>query len=317
MQVTLRKENQTFLRSRFIKSFYGYRKHLALTIMFIPVVLYFFVFKYAPMYGIVIAFKNYKLSEGILGSSWVGLKHFIELFETPTFIRACKNTVIISLMKLICGFPAPIILALLINEIKGTVFKKTVQTISYLPHFLSWVVLAGLFIQMLSPTSGPINYILGLFGIEPIYFLADNNWFRPTLVITEIWKDIGWGSILYLATISSINPELYEAGHCDGANRWQQTIYITFPELIPTITVMLLLNVGRLLDVGFDQVFNLYNTAVYETGDIIDTYVYRRGLGQMEYSIATAVGLFKNAIGFFLVIVTNAITKQINEYGLW
>ncbi len=171
--------------------------------------------------------------------------------------------------------------------------------------------------QLLSPSNGVVNYVLGLLGVDPIYFMADNRWFRATLILTDMWKEVGWGSVIYLATIAGINPEIYEASHCDGASRFQQVIYITLPEMLPTITILLILNLGRILDAGFDQVFNLYNSAVYETGDIIDTYVYRRGLGAMEYSIATAVGLFKNMIGFFLVVVTNTITKKINNYGLW
>ncbi len=286
--------------------------------MFLPVVAYFFIFRYIPMYGITLAFKKFTLSLGIMGSPWVGLANFESLLRTTTFFRAVRNTVVISLLKLVCGFPMPIILAILLNEVRNLRFKKAVQTISYLPHFLSWVVLAGLFGQLLSPNNGAVNYILKqLFGIQPIYFLADNRWYRTTLIITDIWKEVGWGSIIYLATISSINSEIYEAAECDGADRFQRIWYITLPELLSTITILLILNVGRIMDAGFDQIFNTYNNVVMETGDIIDTYVYRRGLGSLEYSLATAVGLFKNVIGFVLVLATNLITKSINSYGLW
>lgn len=300
-----------------LKSFSGYRKNYVLTLMFIPVIAYYLIFKYAPMYGIVLAFKDYSIRKGILGSPWVGFTVFEELFATHTFVRAFRNTVIISLLRWVFGFPMPIILALMLNELKNLRFKKTMQTISYLPHFLSWIILTGLFTQLLSPTNGPINYIISLLGGKPIYFLADNAWFRSTMVITGIWKEIGWGSIVYLATIAGIDTELYEAAECDGATRWQKMFRITLPLMKPTIVILLIMNCGSILEAGFDQIFNFYNSAVYETGDIIDTYVYRRGIGDMEYSISTAVGLFKNVIGFILVTGTNFIAKRLGEGGIW
>ena len=304
-------------RFGWLKSFSGYRKNYVLTLMFIPVIAYYLIFKYAPMYGIVLAFKDYSIRKGILGSPWVGFTVFEELFATHTFVRAFRNTVIISLLRWVFGFPMPIILALMLNELKNLRFKKTMQTISYLPHFLSWIILTGLFTQLLSPTNGPINYIISLLGGKPIYFLADNAWFRSTMVITGIWKEIGWGSIVYLATIAGIDTELYEAAECDGATRWQKMFHITLPLMKPTIVILLIMNCGSILEAGFDQIFNFYNSAVYETGDIIDTYVYRRGIGDMEYSISTAVGLFKNVIGFILVTGTNFIAKRLGEGGIW
>ena len=304
-------------RFGWLKRFSGYRKNYVLTLMFIPVIAYYLIFKYAPMYGIVLAFKDYSIRKGILGSPWVGFTVFEELFATHTFVRAFRNTVIISLLRWVFGFPMPIILALMLNELKNLRFKKTMQTISYLPHFLSWIILTGLFTQLLSPTNGPINYIISLLGGKPIYFLADNAWFRSTMVITGIWKEIGWGSIVYLATIAGIDTELYEAAECDGATRWQKMFRITLPLMKPTIVILLIMNCGSILEAGFDQIFNFYNSAVYETGDIIDTYVYRRGIGDMEYSISTAVGLFKNVIGFILVTGTNFIAKRLSEGGIW
>lgn len=301
----------------FFRSFIGYKKHGALTLMFLPVILYFLVFHYAPMYGITLAFKEFNLSLGIFGSPWVGFENFKDMFSVDTFWRAVKNTVIISFLKLAFGFPMPIILALMLNEVRLVKFKKVIQTISYLPHFLSWIILAGLFIQLFSPSNGTVNYILGLAGIKPIYFMADNNWFRSVLIITDIWKGAGWGSIIYLATISGISSEIHEAAECDGTGRFQKICYITLPMLVPTIVIMFILNVGGIMNAGFDQILNMYNTAVYETSDIIDTYVYRYGLGQMKYSMATAVGLFKNVIGFVLVIITNKISNSISEYGIW
>ena len=305
--------------ARFFSSFCGYKKYLALTLMFLPVLVYFIVFKYIPMSGVIIAFKNYKISRGIFGSAWCGLDNFTKAFATPTFVRSVQNTLIISSLKLLFGFPAPIILALMLNEVTHAPFKKTVQTISYLPHFLSWVVLAGMFQQLLSPNNGAVNAVLrDVFGVkDSIYFLGDNHYFRGTLIMTDIWKNVGWSSILYLATITSIDPALYEAATVDGATRWQCTRYITVPSLVSTIVVMLILNVGSIMDAGFDQVLNLYNSAVYQTGDIIDTYVYRYGLGDMKYSLATAVGLFKNVIAFVLVVGTNLIARRISGEGIW
>ncbi len=298
-------------------SFRGYIKYKELTLMFLPVALYFIIFKYIPMYGITMAFKDYKIKYGILGSPWIGLQNFRDLFELASFSRAIRNTIIISLLKLVTGFPCPIILALLLNEVRHLKFKKTVQTISYLPHFLSWIILAGIFYQFLSPSTGMVNYILSQFGIKPIYFMGSNEWFRFTLVVTNIWKGIGWSSIIYLAAIAGIDLNLYEAAVCDGANRFQRMWSITIPSILPTITVLLILDVGGIMSAGFDQIFNLYNPAVYETADIIDTYVYRMGIGEMKYSMATAVGLFQNVIGFFLVITTNFISKKISNYGIW
>ena len=304
---------------RWLHGFAGYKKYGALTLMFLPVVIYFFIFKYIPMGGIVIAFKDFIVTKGIFGSDWVGLENFNKAFRLATFRRSIGNTLTISGLKLLFGFPAPIILALMLNEVTHLRFKKTVQTISYLPHFLSWVVLAGMFQQLLSPNNGPVNAVLrDVFGVkESIYFLGSNDYFRGTLVVTDLWKNVGWSSILYLATIAGIDPTLYEAATVDGATRWQCTRYITIPSLVSTIVIMLILSVGSIMDAGFDQVFNLYNSAVYKTGDIIDTYVYRYGLGEMKYSFATAVGLFKNVIAFILVVGTNLITRRISGEGIW
>lgn len=307
-----------FWRS-FISGFPAYKRHFELVLLFLPVLGYFIIFRYVPMYGITLAFKQYNLGLGILRSPWVGLDNFTVLFASPLFVRAVQNTVIISLQRLVFGFPMPIVLALLLNEVRHAGFKKTVQTISYLPHFLSWIILYGLFQQILSPSTGPINHALvGWFGLrEPIFFLGDNRYFRATLIVTDIWKSMGWGSILYLATISGINPSLFEAAIVDGAGRLQRTWYITLPSLVPTIAILLILNVGGILDAGFDQIFNMYNPAVYATSDIIDTYVYRVGIGQMRYSQGTAVGLFKNAIGFVLVVITNKVSQRISGSGVW
>ncbi len=313
--------NHTLRRTgpKFIRDFALYPKHVALTMMLLPTLAYFIIFKYIPITGIVMAFKDFQLGRGIWGSPWVGMKNFQLAFSMPTFTRAFQNTLTISLLKIVIGFPAPIILALLLNEVRHMKFKRTVQTISYLPYFLSWVIVAGLFAQMLSPNTGVVNYVLkNTFGFqEPIFFLGDNRWFRGTLILTDIWKGIGWGSILYIASISGIDPTMYEAAVCDGANRFQRLLYITLPCLMPTITIMLILRVGNVMEAGFDQVFNMYNPAVYKTADIIDTFVYRYGIGQMKYSLSAAVGLFQNLIGFALVVVMNFTANRINNGGIW
>ena len=301
----------------FLHSFYGYKKYFSLFVMFIPAIIYFFVFKYIPMYGVTLAFKDYNIRAGIMGSEWVGLEHFQKLMRTSTFTRAVRNTIIISFGKILFGFPAPIILALLLNEVRNLKFKKVVQTISYMPHFLSWVILAGVFYQFFSPSTGIINYIIGLFGVQPIYFTASNDWFRTVIIGTDVWQGVGWGTVVYIAAISGISPEYYEAAECDGATRFQKIFKITLPLLAPTIAVLFILRVGGILDAGFDQIFNMYCEAVYETGDIIATYVYRVGMGSMQYDRATAVGLFKNAIGFCLVIITNFVSKKLSGSGVW
>lgn len=294
-----------------------YRKHKELFILFIPVLLYYIVFCYIPMGGIVIAFKDYKLMKGIWGSPWVGLDNFKELFTTPSFYEILGNTLWISILRLLAGFPAPIILAILLNEIRNAKYKKVVQTISYLPHFLSWVILAGVFMQLLSPSTGVVNALLGKLGISPIYFLGDPQWFVFTVIVTGIWQGIGWGTIIYLAAISGIDPQLYEAAMLDGAGRFSRILYITLPCLAPTITITLILNTGNILNAGFDQIMNMYNEAVYEVGDIIDTYVYRRGLEGMQYSYSTAVNLFKNVIGLGFVLLTNKIAQKLGDSSLW
>lgn len=288
-----------------------------LMLLMLPVVAYYVIFSYIPMAGIVIAFKEYRLLDGIWGSPWVGLKQFEVLFQTPSFFEVLRNTVVISALRILFGFPAPILLALLLNELRSEKYKRVIQTISYLPHFLSWVVLAGIFLQFLSPSSGPINILLTKMGLQPIYFLGQPSTFVPTIIATGIWQSIGWGSIIYLAAISGISPELYESALLDGANRLQRIWYITLPSIAPTIVVLFILNMGSILNGGFDQIFNLYNDAVMSVADILDTYVYRRGLTGLQYSYAAAVGLFKNGIGFLFVFATNLFARKLGDASLW
>ena len=280
-------------------------------------VAHIFIFNYLPMYGIQIAFKDFVIGEGIFASKWNNFQHFKFIFGSSGFITVLLNTLRITGLRILFGFPAPIILALLLNEITHLRFKKTVQTISYLPHFLSWVVLAGIFLEVFSPQRGIFNYFLSLFGIEPINFLIDNRFFIPIIITTGIWQGVGWGAIIYLASLASINPELYESANLDGANRFQKAIYISVPSLIPVITILWILGLSGILNAGFDQIFNMYSPLVYDTADIIDTYVYRMGLQQLQYDFSTAVGVFKNVAGLLLIIFTNIIARRFTEYAVW
>lgn len=294
-----------------------YKKHKFLFFMLFPILIWYGVFHYGPLYGIQLAFKDFSPVKGIWGSPWVGMEYFKFLFyQSPDFARIFRNTIIISCYNIVFGFPAPVILALLLNELRSAVFKKVAQSISYIPHFFSWVVLSGIIIIMLSPSEGPVNYLLKLMHIDPIYFLADTNYFRPTLVATSIWKEIGWGTIIYLAALSGVDPTLYEAARIDGASRWKQTWHITIPTILPVITIMFILSLGGILNAGFDQIFNLYSPSVYEVGDIIDTYVYRAGIQNFQFGLTTAVGLFKNIIGIILVLGTNYIVKKLGQEGV-
>jgi putative aldouronate transport system permease protein len=269
------------------------------------------------MYGVILAFKDYRFIDGIFGSPWAGWENFRTLVEGRDFPRAFRNTVIISLYKLIFGFPAPIILALLLNELRVILFKRIVQTLSYLPHFLSWVVLAGVFMELFSPTRGIVNYIITAMGGEAIFFFGDKDWFRTLLVSTDVWKSVGWGSIIYLAALSSVDTSLYEAAVVDGANRWKQMVHITLPALIPVTTIMFIFAVGGIITDDFDQVFNFYNPAVYEVADVLSTYTYRVGISEMEYGLATASGLFTNVIALILIVSANFIVRRYSEYGIW
>ncbi|MBA2941082.1 sugar ABC transporter permease [Paenibacillus sp. CGMCC 1.16610] len=286
--------------------------------MLLPGLLYFLVFHYIPIYGVVLAFKNFKIMQGIMASPWVGFDHFEKVFADPNFYRVLNNTLIISLYKIVFAFPIPIIFALLLSEITRERFKKLVQTISYLPHFMSWVILAGIFISIFS-LNGPMNAIVKLFGGDPVLFMADDRYFRSILVLTDIYQGFGWGSIVYFAAIAGIDPQLQEAAIMDGANRFKRIIYITLPMLLPVISIMLILRMAHVLDAGFDQIFNMYNPKVYGVSDILDTFVYRKGLLETNYSYATAVGLFKSVVALVLIVLVNKAVHMMGgkDHTLW
>jgi len=285
--------------------------------VWIPLI-FILVFNYYPMIsGFQIAFKDYKPGLGISGSSWVGLAHFKEMFQTQDVIRAFRNTLIIAIAKIVANLLVPILVALLLNEIRVKWFKRAVQTITYLPYFLSWVILASILTNILAVDGGIVNRALALFQIDPIFFLGDNNVFRQTLVMTDVWKNFGYNTIVYLAALTGIDPALYEAVTVDGAGRWRQTLHITLPGISMFIALMTILSVGSILNAGFDQVFNLYNVSVYESGDIIDTLVYRLGLQQYRYSFSTAVGMFKSLISLILIAGSNYMADRFAGYRVF
>ncbi|MDR6883737.1 ABC transporter permease subunit [Bacillus sp. 3255] len=290
----------------------GFHKHKYYYLLLLPGIIYFVIFKYIPMGGVMIAFQDFKIAGSMFTSPWAGLKWFRILFESPDFWVALRNTVIISFYKLLFNFPAPIILALLLNEVLNGAFKRIIQTIVYFPHFVSWVVLGGILFSVFSVDTGLLK-LLGL-STSP---LMNPEVFRGFLVGTEMWKEVGWGTVIYLAAIAGVNPDLYEAARMDGANRFQLVRHITLPCITSTIVVLLILRSGQILNAGFDQVFILYNPLVYGVSDILDTYVYRVGLTMGRYSFAAAAGLFQSAVGLLLLLFTNWLVRRMGERGLW
>jgi putative aldouronate transport system permease protein len=290
-----------------------------LLLMLVPGLVMIIIFNYGPIYGLLMAFQDFQVTKGIWGSPWVGLKHFEEFFRNETALNALKNTLVISGLKLLFGFPAPILLALLFNELRDGLFKRAAQTISYMPHFVSWIVFSALITALLSPSTGVVNIIIKGLGLEPIYFMAKPDWFRVVLIASEIWKEIGWGAIIYLAALTDVDPTLYEAAVVDGATRLQRMLYISIPLILPIAALLLILRLGGILNAGFDQVFNMYNPQVYQSADIIDTYVYRSGLGNFQYSFAAAVGFFKSLVGLVLVLIVNEVARRLSDryYALW
>lgn len=293
-----------------------FKKNKLIYLMALPVLAYYIIFHYGPMYGVIIAFKNFSPGRGILGSSWVGFQWFKDFFSSYYFGRLLRNTVLINVLNLIFSFPAPIILALLLNELRHERFKKTVQTVSYLPHFISLVVICGM-IHDFTARDGIINDIVEWFGGERKTMLLEPGLFRPIYIISGIWQNVGWDSIIYLAALSSIDQELYEAAVIDGANRWKQTLHITLPGILPTIVILLIMRIGAMMNVGHEKIILLYNSNIYETADVISTFVYRKGLSQANYSYSAAVGLFNSIVNFVLIILANWFSRKATEISLW
>ncbi len=289
---------------------------IAFHLMMAPGMIFLIIFSFIPMFGIIMAFQNYMPARGILNSPWVGLDNFRFMFQIPDSKQIFINTLVIAIGKIILGTIVSVAFALLLNEIRVRCVKKTIQTIVYLPNFLSWVILATVVVNLFS-YEGPINSFLSLFGIDPILFMASNTWFRPMLVVTDVWKTFGYGSIIYLASLTSIDQGLYEAATMDGANRFKRMIHITIPGLLPTIMLVTAMNLPNILNAGFDQIFNLYNPLVMQTSDIIDTYVYRVGLIGRQYSLGTAVGLMRSVVGIILMLSANKIAQKTTNYRLF
>ena len=294
------------------------KKTKYLFILLLPGFLFYIIFHYVPMYGIIIAFEEYNTRLGVFGSPWIGLENFIKFFKHPYFFRLIKNTFLLSFYSLLFGFPFPIILAIFLNEVRSRSYQRFVQTVTYLPHFISVAALVGIMTVILSPRSGFVNLVLiRVFGMKPIYFMAHPAWFRPLYVMSGIWQNIGWGSIIYLAALSQVDVQLYDAAVVDGASRMKRIWHIALPTIAPTIIILLVLRMGTIFKVGFEKVLLMYNPVTYETADIISTYVYRRGLQHAEYSYGTAVGFFNSVINLTLLITANYVARKTTETSLW
>ena len=290
-------------------------KNRDLLLLMLPGALTLIIFCYIPMFGTVIAFEDFKILDGFFGSDWVGLANFKELFMNADFRHVLRNTLVFSVTKFLFGIPAPIILALLLNEARNVLFKKTIQTVSYMPHFFSWVMLGGIF-KLLFSYTGPVNGLITALGMAPVDFFANEQSFFWLIIFSAVWAGLGWGAIVYMAALSGIDSALYEAAAIDGAGKWKQALHITLPCLIPTIVVVTILNLANILNAGFDQIYNMQNPLVYNISDILETYNLRK-MQSADYSYGTAVGLFKSVVGLILVLGTNALSKKISDNGLW
>lgn len=299
-------KKKTFIQKRSMRSQSMYH------MMMLPGMIFVLIFSYVPMFGIIMAFQDYVPAKGILGSEFVGLKHFKYMFSLPDIWQILTNTVVIAVGKIILGTVMAIAFAILLNEIRVRFFKKTVQTIVYLPHFLSWVVLAAVVINMVN-LDGPVNQIIQMLGFDKVNFLGSNTWFRPMIIVTDVWKEFGYNSIVYLAAITAIDPGLHEAAAIDGANWWKRVWHITLPGMLPIILLMAAMSLTSILSAGFDQIYNLYSPMVYQTGDVLDTYVYRMGLISRQYSFSTAVGLLRSAVGMVLMLAANGLAKKFTD----
>ena len=295
------------MKKRSCRSFY--------LMLLLPVALVF-VYSYIPMAGIVISFMDYKPALGFAGSRFIGLEHFRTLFNNPQFSQALENTVVIAFWKIVFGLVVPVTFALLLNEVRNTAYKRVAQTVVYLPHFISWVLMSGIIIDFLSAT-GAMNQLLGLFGMEPVLFLLDNKLFKLVLIVTDIWKSFGWGTIIYMAALTGVDPNLYEAAAIDGAGRWKQTLHVTFPGILSTVVLKMTLSLGDVLNAGFDQVYNLMSPVTMQSGDILDTLIYRLGMENANFGLSTAVGLFKSLVGAVFIIVSYKLAHRFTGYKIF
>lgn len=292
------------------------KKYKHVYIILLPTLLYYLIFKYIPMFGNVMAFQNFSITKGIFGSSFVGFKNFQEFLSNYKFWQLLRNTLCINIYNLIFSFPAPIILALLLNEVKSQRYKKLVQTITYMPHFISTVVVVSMVLTFVS-SEGLINSVRNALGLSTVSFMTDPDCFYPIYIISGIWQEIGWGSIIYISALSSVDPQLYEAARIDGAGRFKQMLHVTLPCIVPTIVILLIMNIGSMLTVGYEKIILLYNPSIYETADVISSYVYRRGLLEGDYSYSAAVGIFNSVINCLLLFISNMVSNRISDYGLF
>lgn len=302
------------LVGRFLKNL---RKYWQYYILLLPALAYFLIFCYGPMYGAQIAFRNFNARDGITGSAWVGFAHFERFFRSPYFGSLLRNTFVISIYGLLAGFPLPILLALSLNELKGTKVKKLAQTVTYAPYFISTVVMCGMLIAFLNPNTGIINKLIAALGGEPVPFLSEAALFPSIYVWSGVWQGTGWGSVIYFAALSGVDPQLLEAATLDGATRWQKIWYVNLPALMPTIVIILIMNCGSLLSVGYEKAFLLQNALNLETSEVISTYVYKTGLVSAQYSFSTAIGLFNSVVNLILLVTVNAVSRRIGENSLW
>lgn len=292
-------------------------QQLPFHLMLIPGLIIVLIYNYAPMFGLVMAFQDFRPARGFFRSEWVGLKYFEKFFQYPDIEKIVFNTVYIAVFKLILGLVVPVLFALFLNMVKNKFLSGFIQTITCLPYFLSWVILGGIFVNILSPSNGVVNQIIQMFGGEPLYFLGDNNLFPWTMIITDVWKNFGYGSIIYLAAMSNIDPELYDAAKVDGAGKIKQIFHVTLPGILPMVFVMGVLSLGGILNAGFDQIFNLYNPQVYESGDILDTFIYRLGIDNAQYSFSAAVGLMKSLIGLVMILIGYKLADKYGNYRVF
>ncbi len=293
------------------------KRDYELYLFLLPIIIIYLVFKYYPMYGIQIAFKDFSPSRGIWGSEWVGFKHFIDFFDSYNFWTIMTNTLTLSVLSLVFSFPAPIIIAIMLNQMLAKRYKKIVQTVIYAPHFISTVVLVGMLNVFLSPNSGIVNHIITLFGGDPIMFLADEGWFRPLYILSGVWQETGFATIIYLAALAGVNPELHEAAIMDGASKWKRVMHVDIPSILPTIVILLILALGNIMGIGFEKAFLMQNDLNYATSNIIPTYVYEIGIQKAQYSFSTAIGLFNSVVNIILIITVNRIAKKLTETSLW
>ena len=308
---------KTGLKARLLKAGRQFWRTRYLQLLMLPGLIYFIIFQYGPMYGVQIAFRDFRLNKGILNSQWVGLLQFQRFFDHPHFLRLLRNTLLLNVQMLLIVFPLPILFALLLNEVKNLRYKRFVQTVSYLPHFISLPAIIGIMVMMLSPSEGIINIILERMGFERIYFMAQEGWFRPVYNISEVWTTLGWSAIIYIAALSGVNPELYESAAIDGASRWRMMFSISLPSIAPTIIILFIMRIGNLMTLGSEKALLLQTPLNMETSDIISTFIYRRGLQHAEHSFSAAVSVFNSAINIVLLLMANAVSGRISDTSLF